>query len=424
MESKVLGEGAYGCVHKPSLECDTNNDEDFYKGRISKFMNAVDATSELSEYSLIQRADPGKQYYLGNPTKCSIQKSAANIKAIKECKYTKKRIKNFKKIKPSLNKYSLLIMPDGGLNLKQWSEPMIKQPNTLKNRKLVEKFWVEMYRCFRGLVAFQKHNVLHHDIKTLNIVYNADKSRANYIDFGFMTTHDAIIKKSRESKNTKLGAAFWSWPLELMFINRNDFFKYAKLSDAGKRQFIDSLYRNIQRNTENEFVVAFTTMLNLITKNKSDKEFSNLAKQYFDDFTNSYLLEITPENYDSFLKRSVATIDVYGLGLALLMVLNNLKHLMDKNIYRMMYDCFFHMCTASLKNRYTADQAISVYENILVKYGYSVKDNVVVSTSAKQSPMNVKRMNTKKLDLLTTKMDEELEQRVHSNKSKTQKKYK
>ena len=412
MEHNVLGEGAYGCVITPSLECDYDIDNDFYKGRVSKFMASKDAAEELREYGLIDTADPSKKFYLGLPKKCNVKNSVTNISAIKKCNYTKKRFKDLSKVKKSLDKFSLLIMPDGGLNLKQWSDGMFLENNTLANRKIVQKFWVEMHRCFLGLIVFQKHNILHHDIKVLNIVYSQAKNRANYIDFGFMSKRSKIIKNSKDSTNKKLGSAFWSWPLELMFVNRTEFMKYAELSSSEKRKFLNSLYTNIQynRDTKDNFCKAFTVLLNIITKHNSDRVFSTLSNKFFNDFVNTYLLEIVPENYDAFLEKTVDTIDSYGLGLSLFIVLNNLKHLMDERIYDLMYDCFFHMFTASLKNRYSAEQSLTVYENILQEMGYSVKHHIVGDklVSRKKS-LKVSRMKSVAIDLLANTMDRKLE---------------
>ena len=42
-----LGEGTYGCVHKPSLKC--KNKRLSYKGKISKIMHSSEAFKEMTE---------------------------------------------------------------------------------------------------------------------------------------------------------------------------------------------------------------------------------------------------------------------------------------------------------------------------------------------------------------------------------------
>ena len=53
--SIVIGEGAAGCVHKPSLEC--KNKKIDYKNKVSKLMDIDNANDELDEYKLISKLD-------------------------------------------------------------------------------------------------------------------------------------------------------------------------------------------------------------------------------------------------------------------------------------------------------------------------------------------------------------------------------
>jgi hypothetical protein len=46
---KVIGKGAYGCVHKPSLHCRTRKVKS-YKDKVSKFMLTDHAKTEIKEY--------------------------------------------------------------------------------------------------------------------------------------------------------------------------------------------------------------------------------------------------------------------------------------------------------------------------------------------------------------------------------------
>ena len=56
----VLGEGTYGCVHKPSLKCKDRPDIS-YEGNISKIMDQQNAREELKEYDVIGKVDKNKQ---------------------------------------------------------------------------------------------------------------------------------------------------------------------------------------------------------------------------------------------------------------------------------------------------------------------------------------------------------------------------
>lgn len=66
MSRKVIGEGSYGCVHKPSLHCKNNSEID-YDDYVSKIMKNKDAENELKEFVTIGRYDPTNEFHLGSP---------------------------------------------------------------------------------------------------------------------------------------------------------------------------------------------------------------------------------------------------------------------------------------------------------------------------------------------------------------------
>ena len=49
MEPKILGQGSYGCVIKPSLKCDSKDKSIIYDNKVSKIMMRREAVKEQSE---------------------------------------------------------------------------------------------------------------------------------------------------------------------------------------------------------------------------------------------------------------------------------------------------------------------------------------------------------------------------------------
>ena len=78
--STIIGEGAFGCVIKPSLPCDDKKLS--YKNKISKVMISKEAIKELKEYKIISTVDKEKKFYLGVPTRCRLKKTKKTIKII------------------------------------------------------------------------------------------------------------------------------------------------------------------------------------------------------------------------------------------------------------------------------------------------------------------------------------------------------
>jgi hypothetical protein len=63
---RVIGEGSYGCVHKPPLLCEGKKTSD--PSTVTKLMVKTEADKELKEYETMMKIDPKNKFYLGKPT--------------------------------------------------------------------------------------------------------------------------------------------------------------------------------------------------------------------------------------------------------------------------------------------------------------------------------------------------------------------
>ena len=88
----VIGEGAYGCVHKPSLKCKDKSMA--YSDKISKLLLNEDADIEMNTYLNMNKIDKSKKYYLGKPIKCNLKNDKYTLKSIKKCKKSSEILSN------------------------------------------------------------------------------------------------------------------------------------------------------------------------------------------------------------------------------------------------------------------------------------------------------------------------------------------
>ena len=88
MKRIIIGEGTYGCVHKPSIHCKTPPKPGFnYNNYVSKIMKTKNAETELEEFVIIGKLDPTNEYHLGQPILCEPNLDEVNVKNdIKKCK--------------------------------------------------------------------------------------------------------------------------------------------------------------------------------------------------------------------------------------------------------------------------------------------------------------------------------------------------
>jgi serine/threonine protein kinase len=345
-----IGEGSYGCVHKPSLRC--KNKKVDYTNKVSKIMTKKHSRTEMQEYAKIQEVDKSKQFYLGKPVLCVPENDDSAKQAINMCEKFKSN---------SIKDYNLLIMNDGGNNLEDYANKMRYLLNTPENIEKIEKFWIEAQRILLGLTIFNDNGIVHHDLKPQNIVYNEDTNRTNFIDFGLMTTMDIIQNESNVS-NYWLGRAHWSFPLEMEFINKNGYLKYAQLSDYEKSHCLNFL--SLDNDDIKTFLRYVTTTNNkLLVWNDIRVDYCNLINS------------IREDNYYEFLERVMRTIDVYGTGIAFMYVLNKTRHLIGSKLYNELRILFYNMVNPNVFERYMPNRVLNNFETILFENGILLKYN-------------------------------------------------
>lgn len=362
--ASVIGEGAYGCIHKPSLTCKEAKIKD-YKNKVSKVLEREDAKLELAEYNSIETADKSHEYYLGKPLECSVDNTPTNISAIEKCKRGAELLKH-------LNDLSLLIMEDGGMNLKEYADMMADWPATLENVEKAEQFIIEFHRIFHGITLFIEKGILHFDMKPQNIVYNTKTNRMNIIDFGLTVS---LKNKLAEIETSTNGMALyhWSYPFEFYFLNKNRYNEFAKLSDAKKAEYYQSILRELANDPDADTTKAFKTFYSFtIDDDTESQEF----KDHMTGFYQTLSAELTMKSYKNFITKSISSVDVYGLGITLLYILKNTQHLLKDKLHRDLRALSNSMIDAQLSKRISSNAALAAYETILTENGIMAKYNM------------------------------------------------
>jgi serine/threonine protein kinase len=397
---QVIGEGTYGCVHNPSLHCEnsTSNSKINYKNKVSKFMHKTEAIKEMKEYSLIKEIDKNKDLYTGNPTQCNLEKEPINTTAIKNCQLFNP--------KTDLDNYSLLIMENGGYDLSQFAKKMQGEKKTKETQQRMELFWINAHHILYGLKIFAENDVVHHDLKASNLVYNENENSMKFIDFGLMTTKTKIMKECNLSKY-QWSISHFSFPFETFFLNKNEFMLFSQKSELSKNvYFYKKIVPEIKKTNSPLYI-----FLSYISNNKITKQ---ISYQFLSDYYITLTNNLQKDKYDDFLHKSIDTIDSYGVSIAFLYVLKKTHHLMDEELVNKLLAIFYLGCSANMSLRTKYDFILKEYEilleqsGLLKKYNKRIENNKVIHQPIKDIQKKIHKISSQ-IDVNKTKKDNKID---------------
>ena len=359
---EVIGEGTYGCVHRPSLRCDKGKGTSKinYKGKISKLGTKKTINAEIAEYKTIDQVDKSAFFYPGTPNICRPMKDEPTLEAIDKCSdFESKKV----------DKYKLLIMNDGGENLEDFAKRVAASGDDISARSQMEKFWIEAHRMFLGLSKFLEAGIVHHDLKHKNIVYNQKLNRINFIDFGLMTTIETIRNESRRSIYG-FSIRHWSFPPEMAFINYDAYLKItekdpakpSKSEEKTTRQKEYAKYLNELRDSNSHINTIFMIT---VPDFKEKKQESFYVQEHTNEYYRMIMTSLLKNEYNEFLDKTISTIDSYGLATGLIYVLNKTRFLIDEQLANDLFNLFSNMMNFNVMERISINDAMSRYEDIL-----------------------------------------------------------
>tara|TARA_B100001093_G_scaffold314686_1_gene300244 strand:+ start:2176 stop:3321 length:1146 start_codon:yes stop_codon:yes gene_type:complete len=176
---EIIGKGSYGCVIKPALKCQDNkdiyNNTVVYKDKISKIQKKTDAEKENSFYKELHKLPGANKFILPKTILCKPHKDKLYKAVINKCQHPR-----VSKIVNDDKDYNLLLA-NIGKSINNYQNPDVFKSIQSKIRL---NFYNGISNLIEGLIFFKKNNIIHHDIKFENIVFNG--YNLYYIDFGLL----------------------------------------------------------------------------------------------------------------------------------------------------------------------------------------------------------------------------------------------
>jgi len=396
-ERNIIGEGAYGCVHKPSLHClNTNKNTKSkinYKNYVSKIMKTEDAEKELKEFVVIGSYDSTNEFHLGMPILCQPELNDKIINnEISGCKHI-----DFKKVKKDPTDYKILLLTFGGPDLKKLCNSQLKTYLKKNTKEKSDKFWLEVHHLLKGIKFFKENGIVHNDIKPQNILFDMKTNKLVFIDFGLMRSKEEIVSLSKKSDNF-LGIYHWSYPFDCGLMNKNKWTAYKKLTKVKKTTYKNQLSKMIindsKKNTFDMSIknpASFNSLFAYINTNEEPLT-DSIKHDYIEQFFDGYNNLISNNSYDNMLEQTIDSIDVYGLGFTLQYILNCFyrQNVLDLIFFERLTTFFYKMYDFNPETKeINIDNLLNEYENILLETGIltRLKKSFVNHTIVNKKPM-------------------------------------
>ena len=356
---EVIGKGSYGCVFRPSLRC-KNGKKRPEKGVVSKLMTAEDALSEQNETSVIDRFDSNFNYHLKSPSRCSVDPSDVMVhkSAVSSCGRIGKEA-----LEDPYN-YNLLLLQDGGLSMEKYSDSLSPRPVTEQNKVKCLLFLKEARRLMLGINSFLKNDFVVHDIKPQNIVFDENKNRLNFIDFGLAIKRSTIMDKLKH-RSRYFGCVFhWSYPWETEFLPENKYLdihpsrQFSEVMKGFNASTINNRWTDVGGQYLSHLYDFFETVVD------PSRDVKRQAEQYFNEYRD-FLNSVKSHSHAEFIEACVNTIDTFGVGMSFMHWLNRAQAFLSPDLYRRLYPVFRGMVSMNVFKRWTPQKALAMYDAAL-----------------------------------------------------------
>lgn len=333
MDSKLIGEGSFGCIYEPPLPCQDGRDwvdviRDYRDQRYIAKVTTPEEMDNLQILDSIKKIDPDESFHINYVGGCSLD-GRVHLDACTN------RVSYFNK-KP----IQQVIYPYGGVELWKY----IHGDKVIQNSK---NFIRNLDNLFRAIYKMSKNGFIHADIKPQNILVLEENSTYKFrlIDFGLS------FKYNRNTRD--FSGIYVYWPPEANMFQENIvnpekidrymsnpfvqkyILPYAKQGNAKMQKIMD------ENDISDKIYIVLSAGLTSLAQMEDKK---------------LYLLE---------------RYDVFSLGVNLHHLFRDARDLSEKNIgeiHNDILDLATSMMNLYIPERLTAKVAYIKYREILTKY--------------------------------------------------------
>lgn len=294
---KQISDGGYGCVYYPALNCDgTEMNSRMYISKLQR--NNYAGKNEINISKLIMKIPLYKDFFVPVQSSCVVNRTQLKAGIIDTCE----------PLKDSKGDSILLMKMD------------FIEGDTLYNylasiaspKKLIHKIIYTYNYLTQSLSLLLKHNIIHYDLKSPNVMFSSVKNIPYIIDFGLSISMADVYAGKRYLKDYFYVYApdYYIWCPEIHLLS----YIANVNSDALTLDEIAAVCKE---------VVAKNSTFTKIYSSKDIREYANSLVVYYKEVFTS--LNSDTQEFTKFLITTYDTWDNYSLSIMYLKILLLLK---------------------------------------------------------------------------------------------------
>jgi serine/threonine protein kinase len=178
-ELKLINNGAFGCIFKPSLPCKGDTSSDKYITKIQK--NERSIANELRISGKVRNISGYARFFAPVLKDCNVRFGREDVKDLKKCEVFEGD--SIQKIESS-SYVSMKTRFVGNKDLKSFLFSILSTKSPNKNKLFLKELWKTHTHLLKGIQKLFANNIIHFDLKYNNIIFDTTKKYPIIIDFG------------------------------------------------------------------------------------------------------------------------------------------------------------------------------------------------------------------------------------------------
>ena len=391
---QLIGQGTYGCVYKPPI---IDNYRDFITEEdnptkhpselISKIGDPEEMEKELDIYDDIFLVDPTYNYHYPKPILADVTSDKwPQVENVLNSEPT--RCNLYRQIRrermPTNTDFKVLVMNYGGKDMQSFSEDLFNMDVMNPNANIIAiNILRHFYNLLNGVSEFvspddESTAFMHNDIKPNNLVYNPIQNPDEYtgiedymkfIDFGLSKTWTQFSTGDKGCTEN-----WFNFPPENDFLHRDFYYHMQNLRNYAvgfqEAEIEGYLQDKLQFSVNTTWYYNFLRFSGMLNLNENER---NVVLEYHHDSFKSFMRYIMDNNisYEQFIEEYFRKRDLYALGLSLLWILTDTRHIFVHNfnlrsiINNEIINFCMQLTNFNVFERYIIDDAQRDYELIL-----------------------------------------------------------